>query len=644
VSGCRWSSRSSAWAGDTGATDRRAARIGTAVALVVFVLLATGGQPWHAFDRGPFTSDFYDAQARALSRGHLDVSPDVAGIEGFVVGGRTYFYYGIVPALARVPVSAFTHALDGRLVLLSMSAALVVGCLAAARLLQRGRAAVGAAVAARAWPWITGVFAAAVGLSSPLLWLSSRTLIYHEAELWGAALAVLGFERIIVWWESRDGRDLVGASVVAALALSTRGSSGIGPTLALGGLAVILAWDRAWRPAAAAVAAAAVPVAAYALVNVMRFGTPFQVPFDRQILNDFSASRRAALAANHDTLFGLKFLPSGLLQYLRPDTVTPRALAPWLSWNGRADVIGDVTFDTVDRAASLPVAAPALLVAAIVGAVAIVRRRLPASWGITLLAAAAAVVPTLSIAFIAQRYLADFVPILVVGACVGVPVVAAWAADLTTRRRVVTAATAVLLAVGLTVNAGLALLARYVYLLPTATERRDFVATQYEIQERVGGGRPPAVVEVAALGPPAADGVVAIVGDCDGLYRSDGSAWVLLEQRAGGSQRAVVRGDTPGPVVSGDGWQLVLEEGDGGRRLAYVGPVRVEGPPTAGNGPIVVDVSADSTIPTVVVRVDDRPYLVAFLRSAGGSVVAAPGWQSEPAEASLCASLERRLR
>ena len=125
--------------------------------------------------------------------------------------------------------------------------------------------------------------------------------------------------------------------------------------------------------------------------------------------------------------------------------------------------------------------------------------------------------------------------------------------------------------IGLTVNVGLAVLARYVYVLPTEAERRDFVAAQYAIQDRLGGGTPPDVVAVAALGPAAPDGTVAIVGDCDGLYRSDGDAWVLLEQRAGGSQRAVVRGAALGPVVSGDGWQLVLEPSGRGPALMYVG-------------------------------------------------------------------------
>ena len=49
-----------------GPGERRAAWIGVAVAVVVFLLVATGGTPWHLFDRAGYTSDFYDVQARAL--------------------------------------------------------------------------------------------------------------------------------------------------------------------------------------------------------------------------------------------------------------------------------------------------------------------------------------------------------------------------------------------------------------------------------------------------------------------------------------------------------------------------------------------------------------------------------------------------
>ena len=60
-------------------------------------------------------------------------------IEGFVIGGRTYIYFGPMPAILRLPVLIFTHDLDGRLTQLSMLLALMVLMWAAARLHWRLR-------------------------------------------------------------------------------------------------------------------------------------------------------------------------------------------------------------------------------------------------------------------------------------------------------------------------------------------------------------------------------------------------------------------------------------------------------------------------------------------------------------------------
>jgi hypothetical protein len=635
----------SAWQGEAGTAARRAAWVGTGVAVVLFLLLATNGRPWTMFERGPFTSDFYDVQARALTRGRLSVPPEAAGIEGYAVGGETHFYYGLVPAIARMPISAVTTAAQGRLVVLSQLFAVVVACLAGARLMRRAQRVLSVDIPGSWAGWLTGGFAAGVGIATPLLWLSSRAFVYHEAELWGASLTLLGLERVIVWWETRRPRDLSWASAAAALAMSTRASPGIAPALALGGLAVVLGAGRNWRPAAWAAVGAALPVALYAVVNLSRFGTPFSIPFDRQALNAFSASRRAALGDNGGTLFGLKFLPTTALQYFRPDTIEPRELLPWFSWGKPAHLVGDVTFDTVDRSASLPVTATPFIVAAVPAVVALFRRRLPASWAVALVAALVAAVPTLTIAFIANRYLADFVPAMVLASAIGVPVVAAWAAHARTRALIVLTAGAALVAFALVVNAGLSVLARRLYLLPDVDERRGFVSLQYAVHDVLGGSRPPDVSRTDELGPAGADGAIAVLGDCDAVYRSDGERWMLLELRPGGAQRVVVRGSRPGTVVSGRGWSIDLRADGDGRRFVYVGPggTTVDGSRIGGDGPIVADVAADLAVPTVAVQVDGSDVLVAFLQPAEGPLRAADGWSSSPGHAALCEKLVDEL-
>ncbi len=98
----------------------------------------------HYFD------DFYDAQARSLMHGRLDVPPEVPGFEGFLIDGRTYIYFGPFPSLLRMPVLAVTDRFDGRLTTLSMLLAAVVLAAASFRLLcslrplARGHPAAGA--------------------------------------------------------------------------------------------------------------------------------------------------------------------------------------------------------------------------------------------------------------------------------------------------------------------------------------------------------------------------------------------------------------------------------------------------------------------------------------------------------------------
>jgi hypothetical protein len=236
----------------------------------------------------------------------------------------------------------------------------------------------------------------------------------------------------------------------------------------------------------------------------------------------------------------------------------------------------------------------------------------------------------------------------VVGAALGVPVAAAWAATSRRRRLWTAGGTAALVALTVIVNAGLSVLARGLYLLPEPGERRAFVALQYDVHDALGGSQPPYVSHVAGLGPAGPDGEVAIVGDCDALYRSDGERWSLLESRPGGTLRAVVEGSRRGLVAGGDGWRIDLVDEAGVRHFEYVGtgadgaPITIPGQPVEGNGPVRADITADPAVPTVVVRVDGSLALEAFLRRAGGPLEVADGWRSIAGEAELCAELLAR--
>ena len=132
----------------------------------------------------------------------IDDIYDFAEAQGFEIDGKTQIYFGIGPAIMRLPFSIVSEVVprlpfsnrtlefDRRLSLLSELIALSVLGLAAARLLKRAKSLVAKAPEGSAW-WF-GAFAVVATLGTPLLFFSSRALVYHEAELWGAAAGLAG--------------------------------------------------------------------------------------------------------------------------------------------------------------------------------------------------------------------------------------------------------------------------------------------------------------------------------------------------------------------------------------------------------------------------------------------------------------------
>ena len=72
------------------------------VSLIVCAWFVTWGD-WKFFEPEDFCG-FYDAQARSLIEGRLDIPPAAIGNEAFTFQGKTYGYFGIGPALLRIPL------------------------------------------------------------------------------------------------------------------------------------------------------------------------------------------------------------------------------------------------------------------------------------------------------------------------------------------------------------------------------------------------------------------------------------------------------------------------------------------------------------------------------------------------------------
>ncbi len=589
--------------------DRRIRNGAVAAAAIVWVVFATILTYGRLDLVHPETfGNFYDAQARALLDGRLAVDPNQVGFEGFRVGDVTHIYQGLVPAIGRLPVLALTDRLDGRLTALSMLAAMAVALGHLALLVVVGRRLVrGTAPVGRGEAIVLSATVAAAG-GSALLFLGAKAWVYHEALLWGAALALVSGTHLLRWLERvRLGRDdlgpLVLAGAAAVLAVNTRFSTGLGALagLALVGLGVLAARvlpasapsiarltgfpapPRPGRVLAVLVLTAVVALGSYATVNAARFGTPFGLPIERQGVASSDPEFRAALAANGGSLFGLRYSPSVLVQMFRPDAVRIRGVFPFVGLpSARPVVVGDVLFAERDRSTSLPVSAPWVLCTAIVGTVALVR---PRRWSVDGGSAAARAVVVGSVAsaggivvlgYIANRYQADLLPGLAVASAVGAAALVGRTTAEGTWRRVLAVVAVVGAAWGVWVNASTAV--EYQRELAAGAwdgSRADWLATQLRLGPAPDPVRLPAT---APLPPAGAPGEVAVVGACDAVYRSNGDIWILLDGGAAAGAydlRVRATGDlvAPVPILEGvgpAGSNRLVVEPDGPPGLAHL--------------------------------------------------------------------------
>jgi hypothetical protein len=448
-----------------------------------------------------------------------------------------------------MPIMAVTDRFDGRLTRISMLFAYLVALGAIIHLGWRLRRVVwGDDLVGRFEAASAGVVTFGAGTST-LLFLGAKPWVYHEALLWGTALALASFAALVRWLvepeRGRGWRGLVWAATLAGAALLTRPSVGAGPVVALGLVGLRELWQlrspaarsrSAWTRVAAVFVGAVLPLVAYAAVNQAKFGSPFKLPTDAQVLVSFDADRQAALEANDGSLFGLHFAPSVLWQAVRPDAVGTRRVFPFLGFpSERPTAFGDVVFAELDWSSSVPASEPLLVLLGLVGVVALVVPDRVAAGATRLrelrmpvLGAAAAGGGLLVLGYIANRYLSDVIPLVVLTGLVGAAVVVRWALGRARGARVaVLGAMAVLALWGAWVNTSLGLqYQREIAPGAPGDSRADWLVWQARL------GPNPRFVRLGPDDPlpsPERVGRVAVVGRCGGLYRSTGGDWQPVE-------------------------------------------------------------------------------------------------------------------
>jgi hypothetical protein len=671
-----------------------ACTIGAGIGLAVQLgLLLNGGLLRH-----DVAGSFYDVQGRAFLHGDLAVPPGSLGIEEFVVDGRSYTYFGPVPALARLPVLAVTERFDGRLTGLSL---LLAGSLTAAALtallwrvrgLRRGGDPVSTGESA-----VAGMLVASLLGGSALLYLSARPIVYHEAIAWGLALTLAGTWVVLgVAVRPTAGR-VVAAAAFALLATLTRSPSGIGLSVALGAVAAVLAW-RAWRsragahpsagmgPIIAVVAAAAVPFVAGAALNVAKFGSPLGLPMEDQVYSQVVPERQAMLAANDGRYFRVAFVPTNAVQYLRPDGVGLDRVLPFVELPRRdAIVLGDLVYDQIDDTSSVWVAFPPWSVVAMLGAVGLVapagdrraRARVRSTTLPVLFGLVVGTAGVLTIGYIANRYLVDLFPPIALLAAIGGAEL--WGrldgAGTPGRRRLAVAVVAAMAAVGLAVNLAIAVDQQY-----TSTDRArraEWVGWQERLDDRAFDALPDRVTTGEAPPPRGRPGDLFIAGDCVALYRSSGAElpgrlatnWQVVEGTTeAGHHRGSVDLDRlePGSSVlvlrvgDEDPAEVWLDRDPDGRLVGRVeaGGFGGTGSPVEwdGSSTPTLEVVADPRLSLLELGLDGRQLVAVpfgredaqtFLPSGGrpeqAGAAAGPAVVPEPSETPICRRLQARL-
>lgn len=389
-----------------------------AACAVVYLAIATrltDGLGRTQFDNRAY-ADFFDIQAEALLRGDLALPANSLGLEAFIVDGREQMYFGLFPALLRLPVAAVTEAFSGRLTVVSSWLAWLLFVVSAWALADRAIDRLLADDASAVRGPLTTLWKVAVALGTPMLMLAGPVWVFSEAIMWGVASCTLVQYRLFRELEESTPRNQWWLGGALALAVLNRPTLGLGCLLVVVAVVAVRTWRHRrfghgeWRLAGAAAASLLLLV----VPNMMRFGRPLGPPMELQVLSQVDEQRMRMLEYAGGDFVDPRYLPTNLLTYLRPDGLSVSTRFPFLDAPHQLPhVFGDAVYDITYRTPSLPASTPLLFGLAVLGVVlgiVAMQSLVAARW---LFAAAAVGLPaaaTLLIwGFLAPRYLADFV-------------------------------------------------------------------------------------------------------------------------------------------------------------------------------------------------------------------------------------------
>jgi hypothetical protein len=460
--------------------SRRDVAIFTLVSALFFYFLATHGgwDPGYEQPLAGFDSRFFLAQAQAMVHGHLAVPPAQLTGECYVHAGRCYGYFGLTPSLLRVPLlpllDLVNRAATPEYIALALS-------LAVGSMLGIASVALSGVRRTRTVLAITTLTAFALGPASILVPLT-RPAVYEEAIAWSVAFALLAIYAFLRWW--RTPRNLWGVVLVVSLVLSTNSRP---TTLLLGvtlGAGIVIRALRSRsasplrRPLSLGAATALLPM----LTCFGVYWLKFRQLIPSLLLNEEVGGPTPApwwlslRHINHGTLQGIRFIPTALVAYLRPDGLAFGSSFPFIDFRV-GPTAGTHFFGIppgsmfVERFSTIPDDMPGIVVLVVLGAVVALRRRTRTRSDVRspfarladqpmiycLLGTAGAWGLTLTSVTITNRYLGDAFPLIALCALVALGSLLGPFTRLPGRnQKAIVAVAAVAVVYSLVVNTGLA--------------------------------------------------------------------------------------------------------------------------------------------------------------------------------------------
>jgi len=294
-----------------------------ALALCLYILALTCGPLFLAAMPVDNLNLTFNSMAEHLLAGRFDVDPAIVGKEGFAVNGTIVAYWGVLPAVLRMPLVLMPG--GQRWDVTAVSCCIAV-CLAAAVKIKTIRLIFShfenvsplgrATFRLLYWSLVLTIL-----FSGPQIEFL-KVSIYQEVCLWAGAFAAMFVYGAVggLINGSFPAASLCAMALMAGLALLTRVSTGVGLYAACGSLLAIGALSgpcRAGRHLVAPIAILVVFIGIAGYVNYMRWGNPLVFADYHYYLYNIERPDSMPRLAHYGT-FNPTRIPMGLSYYFAP--------------------------------------------------------------------------------------------------------------------------------------------------------------------------------------------------------------------------------------------------------------------------------------------------------------------------------------